>query len=144
MELSTRSRYGLRLMLELASNKKHEPMLLKDIARRQDISEKYLSQIVLSLKNKGLVNTYRGAHGGYLLGKPAEEVSLQEIVETLEGSLSLVPGVRDSNNSKNSIESVAQNVWSNMSSLLTNYLKEVTLADLVKDKEAMDNSVDEE
>jgi len=143
MRLSTRSRYGVRLMLELALNKKHEPMFLKDIASSQDISEKYLSQIILPLKNSGLVTTYRGAHGGYLLSKPAEEISLHEIVELLEGDLSLVDCVTSPNVCNRSTACPTRNIWSQMSSLLKNYLKEVTLADLVKDsnldRELMDD-----
>jgi len=132
MKLSTRTRYGVRLMLELASNKKNEPMLLREIANRQDISEKYLSQIIIPLKNSGLVNTYRGSQGGYLLSKPAESISLYEIVELLEGDLSLVDCVNFSHVCNRSAICPTRNIWSDMSNLLKNYLKEITLADIAK------------
>ncbi|MDD5513500.1 MAG: Rrf2 family transcriptional regulator, partial [Candidatus Omnitrophica bacterium] len=65
MKLSTRSRYGTRFMLDLALNQSNGPVLLKEISKRQEISEKYLSQLVIPLKSKGLINASRGAHGGY-------------------------------------------------------------------------------
>jgi Rrf2 family protein len=128
-------------MFELASNQKHEPMFLKDIASRQDISEKYLSQIIIPLKNGGLVTTYRGAHGGYVLSKPAEEISLLEIVELLEGDLSLVDCVTSPNVCNRITECPTRNIWSKMSSLLKDYLKGVTLASLVTNNELYKESM---
>ena len=133
MRLSTRSRYGTRLMFELASHQKNEPMFLKDIASRQDISEKYLSQIILLLKNGGLVTTYRGSHGGYVLSRPATEITLLEIVELLEGDLSLVDCVISPSVCNRVAICTTRDIWAEMSNLLKNYLKGVTLADLVKD-----------
>lgn len=132
MRLSTRSRYGVRLMLALAENKQKKPVFLKDIANSEEISEKYLSQIIIPLKGKGLVTTFRGAHGGYLLSKPASEISLREIIEPLEGDLCLVdcvsnPGICDKADS-----CAAREVWDQMSSLLLDFLDTFTLEDLVK------------
>src|SRR4030067_739218 len=90
MKLSTRSRYGVRLMLALGVKSNQGPIFLKDIARSEEISEKYLSQIIIPLKAKGLVSTFRGAHGGYILARRASEIRLREIVEPLEGDLCLV------------------------------------------------------
>ena len=139
MRLSTRARYGLRLMFELAAKEKREPMFLKEIASRQNISEKYLSQIIVSLKNGGLVNTYRGAHGGYVLSRQPENISLLEIVELLEGDLSLVDCITAPDVCERVSICPTRSVWNNMSSLLKNYLKEVSLADLVKNNELMNN-----
>jgi len=135
MKLSTRTRYGLRLMFELASKEKFEPMLLREIASRQDISEKYLSQIIITLKISGLVNTYRGTHGGYVLSRPSKDISLYEIVEPLEGDLSLVDCVSFPDVCDRSAMCPTRGVWNEMSSLLKNYLKGVSLADLVEGKE---------
>jgi Rrf2 family cysteine metabolism transcriptional repressor len=90
MKLSTRGRYGVRLMLELALHYGEGPILLKDIAGRQGISEKYLWQLINPLKTAGLVNSLRGARGGYMLGKAPDAVSLKAILLILEGSLCLV------------------------------------------------------
>ena len=127
-------------MFELASHQKNEPMFLKDIASRQDISEKYLSQIILLLKNGGLVTTYRGSHGGYVLSRPAKEISLLEIVELLEGDLSLVDCVTSPNVCNRVAICPTRNIWTQMSNLLKNYLKGVTLADIVKDSKLLDNT----
>ncbi len=132
MRLSTRSRYGVRLMLALAANANNKPIFLKDIASSEEISEKYLSQIIIPIKAKGLVTTFRGAHGGYLLSKPASEISLRDIIEPLEGDLSLVdcvnnPGVCDRAN-----DCATREVWDEMSTLLLNFLDSYTLEDLIK------------
>jgi Rrf2 family protein len=140
MRLSTRSRYGVRLMLALAVNKQTKPVFLKDIANSEEISEKYLSQIIIPLKGKGLVTTFRGAHGGYLLSKPASEISLREIIEPLEGDLSLVdcisnPAVCDRANA-----CATREVWDEMSSLLLNFLDTFTLEDLIKKSSKIANT----
>jgi len=140
MRLSTRSRYGVRLMLALAVNKQKKPVFLKDIAGSEEISEKYLSQIIIPLKAKGLVTTFRGAHGGYLLSKPASEISLRDIIEPLEGDLCLVdcvnnPGVCDRSN-----ECATREVWDELSSLLLNFLDTFTLEDLINKSKKIINS----
>jgi len=140
MRLSTRSRYGVRLMLALAENKQKKPVFLKDIANSEEISEKYLSQIIIPLKGKGLVTTFRGAHGGYLLSKPASEISLREIIEPLEGDLSLVdcvnnPGICDRAN-----VCATREVWDELSSLLLHFLDTFTLEDLIKKSGKITNS----
>ena len=94
MRTSTRSRYGVRLMLELALSHGKGPIFLKDIARRQEISDKYLSQIIIPLKSAGLVSSHRGAHGGYVLQREPARITIREIVEVLEG-ITLQDLVRD-------------------------------------------------
>lgn len=132
MRLSTRSRYGVRLMLALGLNDKKEPVFLKDIAHSEGISEKYLSQIIIPLKAKGLVTTFRGAHGGYLLSRPASEIKLRDIIEPLEGDMSLVDCVNAPDICGKSTECVTREVWNEMSLLLLNFLDTFTLEDLVK------------
>lgn len=85
MILSTRSRYGARLLFELAYNYGRGPVMLGDIAHRQAISEKYLSKIVLQLKSAGLINSFRGTNGGYELAKEPSLINMKEAVEVLEG-----------------------------------------------------------
>ena len=132
MRLSTRSRYGVRLMLALALNNGNTPIFLKDIARTEDISEKYLSQIIIPLKAHGLVTTFRGAHGGYLLGRPAAGITLRDIIEPLEGDLCLVDCVANSTVCERSTECVTRGVWTEMSALLLGFLGSITLEDLLK------------
>jgi Rrf2 family protein len=132
MKLSTRSRYGVRLMLALGLNEKKGPIFLKDIARSEEISEKYLSLIIMPLKAKGLVNTFRGAHGGYLLSRPASQIKLLDIIEPLEGDLTLVDCVKKADICDRSTECVTRDVWCEMSSLLSDFLDTLTLDDLIK------------
>ena len=132
MRLSTRSRYGVRLMLALGANKLSKPLFLKDIASSEEISEKYLSQIIIPLKAKGLVTTFRGAHGGYLLSRPASEITLRDIIEPLEGDLSLVDCVGNSAVCGKANECATREVWDEMSSLLLNFLDTFTLEDLIR------------
>ena len=132
MRLSTRSRYGVRLMLSLAMNDRKSPIFLKDIAHAEEISEKYLSQIIIPLKAKGLVTTFRGAHGGYLLSRPASEITLRDIIEPLEGDLSLVDCVNNPTICDRSNACATREVWDEMSSLLLDFMDTFTLEDLIK------------
>ncbi len=75
MRISTRARYGLRLMVEIAANYGKGPILLKEISKNIDVSEKYLSQIIIPLKGKGLINTYSGAHSGYVLSRSLQKLN---------------------------------------------------------------------
>ena len=90
MKISTKGRYALRLMLDLALAEAGEPVPLRDVARRQEISDKYLEQIVTPLSRSGLVRSVRGAGGGYLLTRDAAEYTVGEILRPLEGSLAPV------------------------------------------------------
>ncbi|MBQ1681804.1 MULTISPECIES: RrF2 family transcriptional regulator [Agathobacter] len=90
MKISTKGRYALRLMLDVALNEKGTPVSLKDISRRQDISEKYLEQIIAILNKAGYVRSIRGAQGGYLLTRSPEEYSVGDILRLTEGSLAPV------------------------------------------------------
>lgn len=87
MKLSTKGRYGLRAMIDLARYADKEPVSIGSIALRQDISERYLEQLVALLKKAGLVKSIRGASGGYVLAKPRAEISVGDVLRALEGSL---------------------------------------------------------
>lgn len=140
MRLSTRSRYGVRLMLALGANKQNKPVFLKDIASSEELSEKYLSQIIIPLKAKGLVTTFRGAHGGYLLSRSASEITLRDIIESLEGDLGLVDCVGNPGVCEKSNECTTREVWDEMSLLLLNFLDAFTLDDLIKRSGKIKNS----
>ena len=83
LQMSTRARYGVRLMVALAINYGNGISLLKDIARREGISEKYLGQIVIPLKSAQLVASQRGSHGGYSLARPPEDITVRDVVEAI-------------------------------------------------------------
>lgn len=87
MKLSTKGRYGLRAIIDLARYSEEEPVSISSIATRQNISERYLEQLVALLRKAGLVNSIRGATGGYVLAKKADEISVGDVLRALEGSL---------------------------------------------------------
>lgn len=87
LKLSTKGRYGLRALVDLAKFSREEPVSISSIAARQDISERYLEQLMARLKKAGIVKSIRGASGGYVLAKPAQEISVGDVLRTLEGTL---------------------------------------------------------
>jgi Rrf2 family protein len=95
MKLSTRSRYGTRMLLDLAKHSGQGPVGVGEISKRQDISLKYLEKLTRILKKAGIIRSVRGAKGGYLLTRPPGEISMGEIVRVLEGDLSLVACTND-------------------------------------------------
>ncbi|MDI9526983.1 MAG: Rrf2 family transcriptional regulator [Pseudomonadota bacterium] len=141
MKITTRSRYGVRLMLELARNFEKGQVLLKDIARNEEISEKYLSLIIIPLRTAGLVQSTRGAHGGYSLTRPPEEITLKDIVQVLEGGISLVDCVENSSSCSRSQTCVSRDVWSIVSERISQTLESISLGDLLaKTREKADSA----
>jgi len=136
MKLSTKGRYGLRLMIDLAVHYGEGPVLLREVARREEISEKYLSNLVNPLKARGLVEATRGVHGGYVLGKPPAEITMREIVEVLEGPLCLVDCVAKPAGCNRIPLCVARDLWSEVARGISQVLEKYTLADMVERQEA--------
>lgn len=132
MKLSTRGRYGVRLMLDLALHYGEGPILLRDIAERQEISEKYLWQLINPLKTTGLVNSLRGAHGGYVLGKPPEAISIKAILQVLEGPLCLVDCVDNPALCERSLSCICRDIWGEASKNMQQTLEDTTLAAMVE------------
>ncbi len=131
MKLSTRSRYGLRMMYSLAVNPGKTPLQLNEISAREDLSEKYLGQIVIHLRAAGLVTSVRGAQGGYFLSRPPEEITVLEIVECLEGDLSIVDCTSRPEECGRESYCAAVEVWRLLSRKVRETLGEITLADMV-------------
>src|SRR5512135_1483708 len=134
MKLSTKIRYGARAMLELASHYGEGPVELKEIARSQDISIKYLEQVIIPLRTAGLVKSVRGSKGGYSLAKPPSEVCLFDVIETLEGPINLVDCITDPRACKKSLSCVTRDIWGEVSAALQGVLKSITLEELVRRK----------
>lgn len=131
MKMSTRARYGVRLMFELGLCYGGKPMFLKDIARNEELSEKYLSQLVMPLKASGLVNSVRGAQGGYLLARPPEQITVKDIVEILEGDLAPSDCSKDNSLCARSSYCITRGVWEKLEKSISKTLKSITLNDLV-------------
>lgn len=133
MKLSTRGRYGLRAMFDLALNYNKEYISLNSIAERQGISEGYLEQLIIPLKKAKLVKGARGSQGGYILSKAPSEITIGEVLRVLEGSLALVDCLRDDSKCKKIDRCVTRMIWKKMSDSLSKLVDSVTLEELVKD-----------
>jgi len=131
MKLSTKGRYGTRLMLDLALHSDNGPVLLKDIAEREEISEKYLGQLVTPLKAAGLVNSSRGAHGGYNLAKAPKDITLKDVVRAAEGNLALVECVVTPKVCSRVSACVSRDIWDELSEKMSEFLESITLAEMV-------------
>jgi Rrf2 family protein len=134
MKLSTRSRYGVRFMMALASEYNGKSLFLKDIAASEEISEKYLSLIVIPLRAAGLIKSLRGAHGGYALALNPGDVTVCDIVEALEGETCLVRCVKQPAACDRAAICPTRDMWGILGNKIQETLKSVTLADLAGQK----------
>jgi len=131
MKLSTKCRYGLRALVDLAVFSENGHVALHEIAGRQEISLKYLEQDFSVLRRAGIVRSVKGAQGGYLLSKSPAEIRISEIVSVLEGDLLLID-ITDSD--QTDIRAfLTRRVWTKVNESVSNSLKSMTLADLVDD-----------
>ena len=133
MKISTKGRYALRLMLDVALNSHGSAVPLRDVAQRQDISDKYLEQIVTQLSRAGLVRSVRGAGGGYLLTRDPAEYTVGEILRTLEGNLAPVSCVDQDDVCRcdRADRCVTVEVWRDIQSAVAGVVDNLPLADLV-------------
>lgn len=132
MKISTKGRYALRLMLDLAINEKGKPITIKEISERQEISDKYLEQIISTLTKAGYVRSVRGAQGGYNLSKNPKEYTVGSILRLTEGSLSPVPCLDDEvNMCKHENECVTVILWKKINYAIKGVVDNITLDDLV-------------
>lgn len=133
MKISTKGRYALRLMLDLAYNHTGSFIPIKNISQRQDISDKYLEQIITQLSRAGLVKSARGAQGGYMLAKEPQEYTVGEILRLLEGNLAPVACVDDIKDAcTRADECVTMEVWREIKDAVNKVVDNITLADLVE------------
>mgnify|MGYP000938765258 CR=1 FL=1 len=133
MKFSTKGRYGLRAMVDLAVYSKGEHVALCSIAERQGISTNYLEQVFSVLRKSGLVKSVKGAQGGYILAEPPSDIKVGRILRALEGPLSVIDDKADnSRDSETGIEQcIKQCVWDKMNEALNELADSVTLEDLV-------------
>jgi len=138
MRVSTRGRYGTRLMVDLAQHFADGPIPLAQIAKRQDLSAKYLEQLIILLKGSGLIRSARGRRGGYMLARKPEDISVGEIVETLEGKLAVVDCVTEPELCYRSPECPTREIWVGMTDVLKNQLFSLTLQDILRKSEPLE------
>lgn len=133
MKLSTKGRYGLRAVLDLALNSETEAVALSSIAERQSISISYLEQLIAKLRKAGIVESIRGAKGGYVLARPAEEISVGDILRALEGDLNPVDcaEIMGEHSCGASDICVTKYVWKRISDSINNVVDTLMLSELV-------------
>ncbi|KMY54851.1 Rrf2 family transcriptional regulator [Bacillus sp. FJAT-27231] len=125
MRISTKGRYGLTIMIELAKRHGEGPTSLRVIAGAHNLSEHYLEQLIAPLRNSGLVRSIRGAYGGYVLGREPETITAGDVIRVLEGPISLVEGIEDE-------EPAKRELWIRISDAIKGVLENTTLEDLAK------------
>ncbi len=133
MKISTRGQNAIKLMLDLAAYDNGEPVKLKDIARRQNISEKYLEQIVSVLQKASLVKSFKGSHGGYMLKYPPKEYTAGYILKTVEGNMSPANCVGENCTvCENKETCVSHRLWQKLYKAINDVLEGITLADMLE------------
>ncbi|MDO4305570.1 MAG: Rrf2 family transcriptional regulator [Eubacteriales bacterium] len=135
MKLSTRARYGLRALIDMGLHCENEAVSIQSIAGRQNISESYLEQLMAKLKRAGLVESTRGACGGYRFGKPVEEISVGDILRVLEGSLEAAtcPGNSGEGGCEGADLCVAKYVWKRINDSITSAVDTLMLSELIEE-----------
>ncbi len=134
MKISTRGRYGTRMMLDLAAHHDQGPTPLREIAKRQDLSVKYLEQLIIPLKAAGYIRSVRGARGGYTLARKPDKISIGQIIKVLEGGLSLVDCVEDPKVCEREKNCPTRDIWLRMSERLMEELSSLSLSDVLDGK----------
>ncbi len=141
MKISTKGRYALRMLLDLSIHQNEGYIALKDIAERQDISKKYLEQIVPLLSKSGLLKTNRGYQGGYMLAKEPADYTVGEILRITEGNLAPVACLEASENSCPKANGcMTLYVWEGLYKTIAEYLDGITLQDIMDHRTGMDGN----
>lgn len=141
MKLSTKSRYGLRALFDIAYNSGNLPAQIQDISRRQDISPRYLEQIFQGLKRFGILKSKRGPQGGYFLTRSPEEITVKDVILATEGGMTLVDCVAGKRKKKSACTfegcCVTQTIWEEATNRLNEYFATLTLKTLCERGQAM-------
>ncbi len=136
MKLSTRGRYSTRLMMELALHFGEGPVLLKDISKVQDISLKYLGQLIIPLKIAGLIKSTRGSHGGYFLSRTPDKIKLSEVINAVEGPIAFSECVDSPDICYRSKTCAARDVWEEATRQFNKTLGGITIAEMLRNQKA--------
>ena len=144
MKLSTKGRYGLKAMFELALNYGEEPISIKYISEKQNVSERYLEQIFSKLKKADLVKSIRGAQGGYFLARRPDEISVGDILNVLEGPITISDCLKEEGSCSNSSKCVTRLVWKKMKNAIDEVVNTTFLQDMVDDWNRVDELSDDD
>jgi Rrf2 family transcriptional regulator, iron-sulfur cluster assembly transcription factor len=134
MKLSTRSRYGTRMVLDLAKRFSEGPVKIRDISRREGISVKYLEQLVIPLKQANFIKSVRGPKGGHMLSRPPEDITVGDVVKVLEGGMNFTACVENPDKCERSTDCLTRDIWEAASKAMYDKLDSITLAGLLSQK----------
>jgi len=132
MKLSTKSRYGTRMMLDLANHYHEGPVQIGDIAKREEISVKYLEQLIIPLKKAQLIESVRGPKGGHMLAKSPEQITVGEIVRVLEGGIDLTHCIENPDVCEKTSSCLTRSVWKEATRAMNDKLNSSTLASIIE------------
>ena len=135
MRLSTRGHYGLKAMFDLAQHYGTEPIPLKTVAERQNISENYLEQLIATLRKTGLVKSVRGSQGGYILARDPEKITVGDIIRVMEGPIAPVDCVSEIEPAEcdQADYCITRSVWARVRDSLAEQMDSISLADMLRD-----------
>ena len=137
MKLSTRGRYGIHAMFDLAQHGGEGPQPIKAIADRQDVPEAYLEQLIAVLRKAGLVSSVRGAQGGYLLAHPVAEITVGQVLRALEGDLAPADCLLEEDACHRACKCPSRVVWRKLYDGINQIVDGITLADMLEDQERL-------
>ncbi len=132
MKFNTKTRYGLRAMMEIARETDNDGIFQKDIAERQDISNKYLDHIIYGLKVAGLISNVRGKKSGYILTRPAKEITILDINNAFEPGICVIDCIAMNYKCERENSCSAKNFWTGLNDMIINYFKSTTLQNLLE------------
>lgn len=138
MKLSTRSRYGLRALIYLVNNQDKSPISVRTISKEEEIPLRYLERIMRILSQKGFVKAEVGAEGGYSLNKNPEDISIFDVIEALEGRITLVLCIENGSKCKRAPTCLTRSLWKELNDALKAILKKYTLKDFITSKESLE------
>ena len=131
MKISTKGRYGLRILMDLAINQSEKPRLIRDIAKSQQISEKYISRLVIALRKAGMIRSVRGVNGGFHIAMKPEDITLLDVIEVMEGPLSIVDCVSAPKKCAHSANCAPREIWGKLNEDIRGLMRQTTLADIL-------------
>ena len=130
MKLTTKSRYAVTAMLDIASHNTGSPISLPEISHRQNISLSYLEQLFSRLKKSGLVDSIKGAGGGYILSKDANEIVISEVIQAVDEDLETT-ACNGKSNCHNNHQCISHNLWQDLGTEINNFLSDITLKQVI-------------
>lgn len=131
MKISTKGRYGLRIMLDLARNDGEQPRMIGDICKAQNLSRKYAGRLIIALRKAGMITSVRGAKGGYKIKRMPREISLLEIIETMEGRVSIVDCVDCPKKCDRSPNCAARKIWCELNKKIRKEFASISLQNIL-------------